>query len=81
MVSFLKKYGVCEKVVIGKGVIVVVWLVYKWDCSMEKLYVVKEFCKWRKNEIEKEYVKKLIFEFCIFFILYYINIVEIVDLV
>lgn len=85
--SLSKKYGVCEKVVIGKGATAVVKLAHKWDRSTERLYAVKvsfglsrhvgkrgvnlrplaeqEFRKRRKNETEKEYVKKLTSEFCI----------------
>ncbi|KAN0061876.1 hypothetical protein ACQY0O_005870 [Thecaphora frezii] len=79
--SLLKKYGVCEKAAIGKGATAVVRLAHKWDRSTEKLYAVKEFRKRRKNESEKEYVKKLTSEFCISSTLHHINIVETVDLV
>ncbi|PSR83664.1 hypothetical protein PHLCEN_2v5671 [Hermanssonia centrifuga] len=79
--SLLKKYGVCEKVAIGKGATSVVRLAHKWDRSEEKLYAVKEFRKRRKNETEKEYVKKLTAEFCISSTLHHTNIVETVDLV
>ncbi|OCH88989.1 Pkinase-domain-containing protein [Obba rivulosa] len=80
-VNLLKKYGVCEKVAIGKGATSVVRLAHKWDRADEKLYAVKEFRKRRKNETEKEYVKKLTAEFCISSTLHHINIVETVDLV
>lgn len=80
-VSLLKKYGVCEKVAIGKGATSVVRLAHKWDRTEEKLYAVKEFRKRRKNETEKEYVKKLTAEFCISSTLHHVNIVETVDLV
>lgn len=79
--SLLKKYGVCEKAAIGKGATAVVRLAHKWDRSTEKLYAVKEFRKRRKNETEKEYVKKLTSEFCISSTLHHSNIVETVDLV
>jgi hypothetical protein len=39
--SLLKKYGVCEKIAIGKGATSVVRLAHKWDRSEEKLYAVK----------------------------------------
>lgn len=39
--SLGKKYGVCEKVVIGKGATAVVKLAHKWDRSTERLYAVK----------------------------------------
>ncbi|KAF8320100.1 kinase-like protein [Clavulina sp. PMI_390] len=79
--SLLKKYGVCEKIAIGRGATSVVRLAHKWDRSEEKLYAVKEFRKRRKNETEKEYIKKLTAEFCISSTLHHINIVETVDLV
>ena len=41
----------------------------------------QEFRKRRKNESEKEYVKKLTAEFCISSTLHHPNIVETVDLV
>ncbi|KAF7367600.1 Serine/threonine-protein kinase hal4 [Mycena sanguinolenta] len=80
--SLSKKYGVCEKVAIGKGATSVVRLVHKWDRSEgNKMYAVKEFRKRRKTETEKEYVKKLTAEFCISSTLHHVNIVETVDLV
>jgi len=79
--SLAQKYGVCQKVAIGKGATSVVRLAHKWDRSEEKLYAVKEFRKRRKNESEKEYVKKLTAEFCISSTLHHVNIVETVDLV
>ncbi|KAI5481204.1 serine/threonine protein kinase FSK [Pseudohyphozyma bogoriensis] len=79
--SLLKKYGVCEKVAIGKGATATVKLAHKWDRTTERLYAVKEFRKRRKNETEKEYVKKLTSEFCISSTLHHQNIVETVDLV
>ena len=42
---------------------------------------MQEFRKRRKNESEKEYVKKLTSEFCISSTLHHVNIVETVDLV
>lgn len=79
--SLSKKYGVCQKIAIGKGATSVVRLAHKWDRSEEKLYAVKEFRKRRKNESEKDYVKKLTAEFCISSTLHHVNIVETVDLV
>lgn len=79
--SLSKKYGHCDRTAIGKGATSVVRLVHKWDRMEEKLYAVKEFRKRRKNETEKEYVKKLTAEFCISSTLHHINIVETVDLV
>lgn len=79
--SMSKKYGICQKVAIGKGATSVVRLAHKWDRTEEKLYAIKEFRKRRKNETEKEYVKKLTAEFCISSALHHPNIVETVDLV
>ncbi|KAF5382829.1 hypothetical protein D9757_007338 [Collybiopsis confluens] len=79
--SLSKKYGICQKVAIGKGATSVVRLAHKWDRSEERLYAIKEFRKRRKNETEKEYVKKLTAEFCISSTLHHTNIVETVDLV
>jgi protein-serine/threonine kinase len=79
--SLGKKYGVLQKMAIGKGATSVVRLAHKWDRSEEKLYAVKEFRKRRKNESEKEYVKKLTAEFCISSTLRHPNIVETVDLI
>ncbi|KAJ3501526.1 hypothetical protein NLJ89_g9295 [Agrocybe chaxingu] len=80
-VSLSQKYGVCQKVAIGKGATSVVRLAHKWDRSEEKLYAIKEFRKRRKNESEKEYVKKLTAEFCISSTLHHPNVVETVDLI
>ncbi|TFK28370.1 other/HAL protein kinase [Coprinopsis marcescibilis] len=80
-VSLSQKYGVCQKVAIGKGATSVVRLAHKWDRSEEKLYAIKEFRKRRKNESEKEYIKKLTAEFCISSTLHHPNVVETVDLI
>lgn len=81
--SQLKKYGVCEKVAIGRGATAVVRLAHnKFDRTHpSKLYAVKEFRKRRKNESEKEYVKKVTSEFCISSTLHHVHVVETVDLV
>lgn len=39
--SLSQKYGVCQKVAIGKGATSVVRLAHKWDRTEEKLYAVK----------------------------------------
>lgn len=43
--SLSKKYGVCERLAIGKGATSVVRLAHKWDRSEEKLYAVKVRCR------------------------------------
>ncbi|KAG0013540.1 serine/threonine-protein kinase HAL4/sat4 [Podila clonocystis] len=83
--TLLKKYGLCDKGSIGQGATAVVRLAHKLsseqDAVSEKLFAVKEFRKRRKDETEKEYVKKLTSEFCISSTLHHENIVETVDLV
>ena len=79
--SLMKKYGTCERVAIGKGASAVVRIAHKRDKSEDKVYAVKEFRKRRKNESEKDYVKKLTSEFCISSTLHHVNVVETVDLV
>ncbi|KAG0001677.1 serine/threonine-protein kinase HAL4/sat4 [Entomortierella chlamydospora] len=80
--SLLKKYGICDKGNIGQGATAVVRLAHKLSNEeSEKLFAVKEFRKRRKNESEKEYVKKLTSEFCISSTLHHENVVETVDLV
>ncbi|KAK3817217.1 MAG: kinase-like domain-containing protein [Benniella sp.] len=80
--SLLKKYGLCEKGNIGQGATAVVRLAHKLtDEETEKLFAVKEFRRRRKNETEKEYIKKLMSEFCISSTLHHENVVETVDLV
>jgi hypothetical protein len=45
-VSLTQKYGVCQKVAIGKGATSVVRLAHKWDRTEEKLYAVKVNHSW-----------------------------------
>ncbi|KAJ3283404.1 serine/threonine-protein kinase HAL4/sat4 [Borealophlyctis nickersoniae] len=47
----------------------------------EKLYAIKEFRKRRKDETQREYVKKLISEFCISSNMKHENVIETVDLI
>ncbi|KAI8360329.1 kinase-like domain-containing protein [Mortierella sp. GBAus27b] len=81
--SLLQKYGICEKGNIGQGATAIVRLAHKLsdDEGSEKLFAIKEFRKRRKDETEKEYVKKLTSEFCISSSLRHENIVQTVDLV
>ncbi|KAI8349484.1 kinase-like domain-containing protein, partial [Mortierella sp. GBAus27b] len=79
--TLLKKYGLCDKGNIGQGATAVVRLAHKLEEESEKLFAVKEFRKRRKNESEKEYIKKLMSEFCISSSLHHENVVETVDLV
>ncbi|KAJ3139967.1 serine/threonine-protein kinase HAL4/sat4 [Geranomyces variabilis] len=75
----LAKYGRREDI-LGKGANAVVRLCCPADSSEKKL-AVKEFRKRRKNETQKEYVKKLISEFCISSTLHHENVVTTVDLI
>lgn len=80
--SITEKYGQAEKI-IGKGAGGTVRLFHKLGFAgpHDKLYAVKEFRKRRKNETEKDYIKKLTSEFCISSNLHHTNIVETIDLV
>jgi tRNA A-37 threonylcarbamoyl transferase component Bud32 len=83
--SLRKKYGVvCESDDnnIGKGATAVVRLAYSLeDADRKQMYAIKEFRKRRKDESEREYIKKLTAEFCISSAMHHPNIVETVDLV
>lgn len=79
--SLTEKYGVCERRCIGKGATAVVRLVHKQSIGQDSLYAVKAFRKRRKDETEREYVKKLTSEFCISSTLHHPNVVETVDLI
>ncbi|KAI3644835.1 hypothetical protein MP228_010999 [Amoeboaphelidium protococcarum] len=76
------KYGMADKI-IGKGAGGTVRLFHKigFIGPGDKLYAVKEFRKRRKDESERDYIKKLTGEFCISSNLHHINIVETLDLV
>ncbi|KAJ3372247.1 serine/threonine-protein kinase HAL4/sat4 [Allomyces arbusculus] len=80
-----EKYGVPIKGVIGKGATAQVRLVAKPDelapDGPTKIYAVKEFRKRRKNETEKQHMRKLTAEFCISSSLHHINVVETIDLI
>eukprot|EP00158_Paraphelidium_tribonemae_P007818 Partr_v1_DN28368_c0_g1_i1_m78590 putative serine threonine protein kinase len=80
--SLHEKYGQAEKV-IGKGAGGTVKLFHKLGHvgPDDSLYAVKEFRKRRKNESEREYIKKLTSEFCISSNLHHRNVVETIDLV
>ncbi|TPX32597.1 hypothetical protein SmJEL517_g04330 [Synchytrium microbalum] len=83
--SMTEKYGRVDEV-LGRGANAVVKLAHKVSepvlgCSHEKLYAVKEFRKQRKCESYKEYIKKLVAEFCISSSMHNENVVETVDLI
>ncbi|RKP08307.1 kinase-like domain-containing protein, partial [Thamnocephalis sphaerospora] len=80
-----EKYGVCDAGLVGRGATAVVRVARRLEDidgqTSEKLYAVKEFRKRRKDETEREYVKKLTSEFCISASLNHPNVVNTVDLV
>ncbi|KAI8922059.1 kinase-like domain-containing protein [Powellomyces hirtus] len=81
-----EKYGKISKTqVLGKGANAVVRLAHKKDATSpshaEQLYAVKEFRKLRKNETQREYIKKLIAEFCISSNMHHENVIQTVDLI
>jgi protein-serine/threonine kinase len=80
-----EKYGICDAGLIGRGATAVVRVARRLEDvdgkPSEKLYAVKEFRKRRKDETEKEYIKKLTSEFCISASLNHPNVVSTVDLV
>ena len=47
----------------------------------ETLYAIKKFRKRRKTETEREYVKKLMNEYCVSSTLHHANVIETVDLI
>lgn len=76
--SLNEKYGKLEDV-LGKGAFATVKLCCPLNSN--KKFAVKEFRKKRKDESSKEYVKKLIAEFCISSSLDHENVVKTVDLI
>ena len=76
--SFLSKYHFCSSRVIGKGASSVVRLAQ--GTRDNTLYAVKEFRKKRKEESQRDYVKKLTAEYCISSLCHHPNIVETFDI-
>ena len=76
--SLSDKYGRKENI-LGRGATATVRLC----CPMnsKKRFAIKEFRKRRKEESQKEYVKKLIAEFCISSSLDHPNVVKTIDLI
>lgn len=73
-----EKYGKLEEV-LGKGTFATVRLCC--PLNSQKKFAVKEFRKKKKEETKKEYVKKLIAEFCISSSLDHENVVKTLDLI
>ncbi|KAI8925378.1 hypothetical protein BC831DRAFT_426876 [Entophlyctis helioformis] len=78
-VGLSEKYGRPDEV-LGKGANATVRLAHSKE-KTEKLYAIKEFRKRRKDETEKEYIKKVIAEFCISSSMHHENVVHTVDLI
>ncbi|KAJ3103976.1 serine/threonine-protein kinase HAL4/sat4 [Phlyctochytrium planicorne] len=76
--SLAEKYGKREEI-LGKGANAVVRLCC--PLNSDKKYAIKEFRKRRKDETQKEYVKKLVAEFCISSTLDHPNVIKTVDLI
>ncbi|KAJ3162148.1 serine/threonine-protein kinase HAL4/sat4 [Geranomyces michiganensis] len=84
--SMADKYGkISKNEVLGKGANAVVRLAHKKDAATpeqaEQLFAVKEFRKRRKGETQREYIKKLIAEFCISSNMRHENVIQTVDLI
>ncbi|KAJ3330820.1 serine/threonine-protein kinase HAL4/sat4 [Blyttiomyces sp. JEL0837] len=77
--SLSEKYGKKQEKILGKGANAVIRLCT--PVNSDKKFAVKEFRKRRKGETQKEYVKKLIAEFCISSSLDHDNVIKTVDLI
>ncbi|KAJ3091490.1 serine/threonine-protein kinase HAL4/sat4 [Quaeritorhiza haematococci] len=75
-----EKYGKVEEI-LGKGANATVRLAHKPEQTHEKLYAIKEFRKRRRDESQRDYVKKLVSEFCISSSMHHENVIETVDLI
>ncbi|KAJ3319972.1 serine/threonine-protein kinase HAL4/sat4 [Boothiomyces sp. JEL0866] len=78
-VSLSEKYGPRESV-LGKGANATVRIAHKREKDA-KWFAIKEFRKKKKEETEKDYIKKLVAEFCISSSLHHPNVVETIDLI
>ncbi|KAJ3023437.1 serine/threonine-protein kinase HAL4/sat4 [Thoreauomyces humboldtii] len=84
--SMAEKYGkIGKNDVLGKGANAVVRLAHKSDAAhpeqAEARFAVKEFRKRRKGETQRDYIKKLIAEFCISSNMHHENVIQTVDLI
>ena len=81
--TLTQKYGKCREVV-GQGAHAKVHLTQR-DSRVatitDNIYAVKKFRKRRKDESEKDYIKKLTAEFCISSTLNHENVVQTLDLI
>ncbi|KAJ3345762.1 serine/threonine-protein kinase HAL4/sat4, partial [Kappamyces sp. JEL0680] len=78
-ISLAEKYGKADGL-LGQGAYARVKVVHKREKDA-KWFAVKEFRKRKKEETEKDYIKKVIAEFCISSSLHHPNVVEAIDLV
>jgi protein-serine/threonine kinase len=78
-ISLSEKYGRKDSV-LGRGATAVVRLCCPVNASNMRC-AIKEFRKRRKDERQKEYVKKLVAEFCISSSLDHPNVVKTIDLI
>ncbi|KXS13496.1 Pkinase-domain-containing protein [Gonapodya prolifera JEL478] len=78
--TFGEKYGKVDEV-LGKGAYAVVKLSHKKEGILEKLFAVKEFRKRKKDETEREFLKKLSAEFSISSCMHHENVIETLDLI
>ncbi|KAI8621025.1 kinase-like domain-containing protein [Chytriomyces sp. MP71] len=80
--SLFEKYGKIDEF-LGKGANATVRLAHKLEGEdhHEVYYAIKKFRKRRRKETEKEYIKKVIGEFCISSSLHHPNVIETVDLI
>jgi protein-serine/threonine kinase len=76
--DFLSKYHFCGNRIIGKGASSVVRLAE--GAKDHNIYAVKEFRKRRKDESQRDYMKKLTSEYCISSLFHHPNIVETFDI-
>ncbi|RKO99418.1 hypothetical protein CXG81DRAFT_5073, partial [Caulochytrium protostelioides] len=83
-IGLAEKYGRLSET-LGRGAHAVVRLAHKrlggHGDGADLLFAVKEFRKRRKQESSKEYVKKVIAEFCVSSSLRHLNVVETLDLI
>ena len=78
--SDIEKYGKMDAI-IGKGTTATVKLAHtRTENSVEKYYAMKEFRK-PKHETRREFIKRVMGEYCISSALHHQNIIEIIDLV
>ncbi|KAI8910251.1 kinase-like domain-containing protein [Gorgonomyces haynaldii] len=76
-----EKYGQCDSRIIGKGATSCVRLLVVRKPEGERVYAVKEFRKRRRDELHKDYIKRMASEFCISSSLRHHHVVETLDLV